>query len=66
MAEGALEHSIAFAGMATNCCGSIYKYGATKPFKEKARVAQKLIEMISADQHSEPSICALAKAEKGI
>jgi hypothetical protein len=42
MAEGALEHSIAFGGMATNCEGGIYKNGATKPFDEKVRVAQKI------------------------
>jgi hypothetical protein len=33
-----------------------YKNGATKPFDEKVRVAQKMIEMIKADPHSEPSI----------
>jgi hypothetical protein len=52
MAEGTLEHSIAFAGMATNCCGGIYKNGTTKPFDDKVRVAQKLIEMIRADPHN--------------
>jgi hypothetical protein len=38
--DGALEHSLAFAGMAKNSAGGIYKNGATKPFQEKARVAQ--------------------------
>jgi hypothetical protein len=64
MVEGTLEHYIAFASMATNCDGGIYKNGATKTFKEKARVAQKLTEMIRADPHSKPSIRALAKAAK--
>ncbi len=64
MPEGALEHSIAFAGMATNSGGGIYKNGATKPFDEKVRVAQELIEMIRANPHSKPSIRALAKAAK--
>ncbi len=40
IAEGALEHSPAFAGMAMNCDGGIYKNGARKTFEEKARVAQ--------------------------
>jgi hypothetical protein len=34
--DGALEHSIAFAGNAKNSAGGIYKNGMTKPFKEKA------------------------------
>jgi hypothetical protein len=38
--DGALEHSLAFAGMATNSAGGIYKSSTTKPFEEKARVAQ--------------------------
>ncbi len=42
----------------------MYKNGAIKPFDEKVRVAQKLIEMIKADRHSEPSIPVLAKAAK--
>ncbi len=43
--DGALEHSLAFAGMAKNSAGSIYKNGTTKPFEEKARVAQMWIDM---------------------
>jgi hypothetical protein len=31
--DDALEHSFSFAGMAKNSAGSIYKNGATKPFK---------------------------------
>jgi hypothetical protein len=37
--DGALEHSLAFAGMAKNSAGGIYNHGTTKPFKEKARVS---------------------------
>ncbi len=37
---GALEHSLALAGMARNSAGGIYKKGVTKPFQEKVRVAQ--------------------------
>jgi hypothetical protein len=44
--------------------GGMYKNCTTKPFDEKVRVAQKLIEMIRADPHSQPSIGALAKAAK--
>ena len=40
--NGALEHSLAFAGMAKNSAGGIYKNDMTKPYKEKARVAQAL------------------------
>ncbi len=63
--DGALEHSLAFAGMAKNSAGSIYKNDATKPFKEKARVAQMWIDMTGANPHNnQPSICMLANAAK--
>jgi hypothetical protein len=63
--DSALEHSIAFAGIAKNSAGGIYKNGATKPFKEKARVAQMWIDMTGADPHNnQPSICTLANAAK--
>jgi hypothetical protein len=63
--DGALEHSLAFAGMAKNSAGSIYKNGTTKPYKEKARVAQMWIDMTGADPHNnQPSIRTLANAAK--
>jgi hypothetical protein len=63
--DGALEHSLAFAGMAENFAGGIYKNGATKLFEEKARVAQMWIDMTGADpQNNQPSICMLANAAK--
>ncbi len=37
--------------MAKNSAGGIYKNGATKPFKEKARVAQMWIDMTGANPH---------------
>ena len=65
MVEGVLEHSLTFAGMASNCDGGIYKSSLTKAFKEKARVLQIFIEMNRADPHNKPSrICVLAKAAK--
>ncbi len=65
MAEGTLEHSLAFASMTMDCGGSICKNGATKPFEEKARVAQKLIEMIRVDPQNKPSICACENIRNG-
>jgi hypothetical protein len=63
--DGALEHSIAFAGMAKNSAGGIYKNGATKPFEEKTRVAQMWIDMTGANPHNnQPSIRMLANAAK--
>jgi hypothetical protein len=63
--DGALKHSLAFAGMAKNFAGGIYKNGATKPFKEKARVAQMWIDMTGADLHNnQPLICILANTAK--
>ncbi len=63
--DGALEHSLAFAGIAKNSAGGIYKNGATKPFKEKARVAQMWIDMTGADPHNnQPLICMLARTEQ--
>jgi hypothetical protein len=63
--DGALEHSIAFAGIAKNSAGSIYKNGARKPFEEKARVAQMWIDMTGANPHNnQPSIHMLANAAK--
>jgi hypothetical protein len=52
--------------MAMNSAGGIYKNGATKPFEEKARVAQMWIDMTGADPHNnQPSIRMLANAAKG-
>ncbi len=63
--DGALELSLAFAGMAKNSAGGIYKNGATKPFEEKAKVAQIWIDMTGANPHNnQPSICMLANAAK--
>ncbi len=63
--DGALEHSIAFAGITKNSAGGIYKNGATKPFEEKARVAQMWIDMTGANPHNnQPSIRTLANAAK--
>jgi hypothetical protein len=61
--DGALEHSGAFAGIAKNSAGGIYKNGATKPFKKKARVAQMWIDMTGANPHNnQPLICMLGNA----
>ena len=49
--DGALEHSLAFAGIAKNSAGDIYKNGLMKPFEEKAGVAQMWIDMTGADPH---------------
>ncbi len=63
--DGDLEHSLAFAGMAKNSAGGIHKNGMTKPFGEKARVAQIWIDMNGANPHNnQPSICMLANAAK--
>ncbi len=63
--DGALEHSLAFAGIAKNSAGGIYKNGATKPFEEKARVAQMWIDMTGANPHNnQPLIRTLANAAK--
>jgi hypothetical protein len=63
--DSALEHSLAFAGIAKNPAGSIYKKSATKPYKEKARVAQMWIDMTGADPHNnQPLIHTLANAAK--
>jgi hypothetical protein len=62
---GVLEQSLAFAGMAQNSAGGIYKNGMMKPFEEKARVAQMWIDMTGADPHNnQPSIHMLANAAK--
>jgi hypothetical protein len=63
--DGALEHSIAFAGIAKNSAGGIYKNGATNPFDEKARMAQMWIDMTRANPHNnQPSIHTVANAAK--
>ncbi len=63
--DGALEHSLAFAGIAKNSAGGIYKNGTTKPFEEKARVAQMWIDMTGANPHNnQPLIRMLANAAK--
>ncbi len=60
-----LEHSLACAGMAKNSAGGIYKNGTTRPYEEKARVAQMWIDMTGADSHNnQPSIHMLANAAK--
>ncbi len=50
--DGALGHSLAFAGMAKNFAGGIYKNGVTKPFEEKVRVAQMWFDMTGANPHN--------------
>ena len=59
--DGALGYSVAFASMAKNSAGDIYKNGAKKPFEEKVKVAQMWIGMTRAYPHNnQPSICMLA------
>jgi hypothetical protein len=64
MDEGALEHSLAFAGMGKNFVSSMYKNGTTKPCEEKARVVRFFIDMIRADPHTKTSTRIWPKWQK--